>query len=57
MTCIEWREILMVDPEREWDVVKQEDSGSRLGGFYVLGRSHNRIFKPILRYVNTLEDN
>ena len=27
MTCIEWREIPMADPERERDVVKQEASG------------------------------
>ena len=47
----------MDDPERERDVVKQEASGSRLGGSYVLGRSHNRILNPILRDVKTLENN
>ena len=45
----------MVDPEREWDVVKQEASSSRLGGSYVLGKSHNRISNPIQRDVKTLE--
>ena len=29
----------MADPKREWDVVKQEAYGSRLGGSYVFGRS------------------
>ena len=57
MTCIEWRVILIVDPKRERDVVKQEASGSRSGGSYVLGRSRNIIPNPILRDANTLEDN
>ena len=47
----------MVGPEREWDVVKQEASGSKQGGSYVLGRSHNRSPNHILRDVKTLEDN
>ena len=57
MTCIEWREIPLADPKREWDVVKQEASGSKSRGSYVLGRSHNRIPNPILRDVKNLEDN
>ena len=57
MTCIEWREIPMVDPEREHDVVKQEASSSILGGSYVLGRSRNRSPNTIMRDVKTLEDN
>ena len=57
MTCIEWRSILMVDPEREQDVVKQEASGSRSRGSNVLGRSHNRSSNPILRDVKNLEYN
>ena len=47
----------MADLEREWDVVKQEAYGSRLGGSYVLGRIQNRSSNPILRDVKTLEDN
>ena len=47
----------MVYHERECDVLNQEDSGSRLGGSYVLGRSQNRIPNPILSDVNTLEYN
>ena len=47
----------MADPERERDNMKQEVSGSRSGGSYVLGRSQNRIPNPIMRDVNTLEDN
>ena len=54
MTCYEWREILMADPEREHDALKKEYFGSRLGGSYVLGRSQNRIPNPIMRDVNTL---
>ena len=46
----------MVDPERERDVVKQDAYGSKSGGSYVLGRSHNRIPNHIPRDVNTLED-
>ena len=57
LTCIEWGVILMADLEREWDVMKKEDSGSRLGGSYVLGRSQNGSPNPILRDVNTVEDN
>ena len=45
----------MVDPER--DVVKQEASGIRLRGSYVLRRSHNIFSNYIMRYVKTLEDN
>ena len=48
---------MMVDSERERNVVKQEASGSRLGGSYVLGRSQNGILNPILRDVKTSEDN
>ena len=47
----------MADPKREWDVVKKEAAGSRYGDSYVLGRIHNRIPNPIMRDVNTLEDN
>ena len=57
MTCIEWREILIANPKRERDVVKQEASGRRSIGSYVFGRSHNRSPNLILRYVKTLEDN
>ena len=57
MTCIEWISILMVDLEREWDVVKQKASNRISGGSYVLGRSQNRIPNPIMRDVKTLEDN
>ena len=39
MVCIGWRAILMVDPKREHDVVKQEAFGRKSGGSYVLGRS------------------
>ena len=42
---------MMADLEREWDVMKKEAPGSRLGGSYVLGRSQNRIPNPILRDV------
>ena len=42
--------------EREWDAVKQEASGSRLGGYYVLGRSQNISPNPIMRDVKNLED-
>ena len=41
----------MVDPKSDWDVVNQEASSRRSGGFYVLGRSQNRIPNPILRDV------
>ena len=54
MACIEWKSILMVDPEREWDDVKQEASGSISRGSYVLGRIQNRSPNPILRDVKTL---
>ena len=47
----------MANPEREWDVVKQESSGSRSVGSYVLGRIQNRIHNLILRHVKTLKDN
>ena len=47
----------MTDPKRERDAVKQEDSGRRWGGSYVLGRSHNRIPNSIMRDVKTLEKN
>ena len=57
MTCVECREISMVDPEREHDAVTHEDFGSRSRGSYVLRRSQNRIPNPILRDVKTLEDN
>ena len=57
MTCIEWIVIVIDDPNREGDVVKQESSSSRSGGSYVLGRSENGIPNPILRYVKTIEDN
>ena len=56
MTCIEWRVILIVDPERKQDDAMQEASSSISGGSYVLGRSHNRSSNPILRNVKTLED-
>ena len=51
MTCIEWRAILMADHERERNVVKQDASGSRSRGSYVLGRSENKIPNPIMIYV------
>ena len=38
MTCIEWISISVVDPEREWDAMKQEASSSISGGSYVLGK-------------------
>ena len=57
MTCIELRAIPMADPKRERDVVKQESSGSRPRGSYVLGRSQNRSPNPIMRNVKTLEYN
>ena len=47
----------MTDPKRERDAVKQEDSGRRWGGSYVLGRSHNRSHNPIMGDAKTLEDN
>ena len=47
----------MTDPKRERDVVKQEASGNILGGSYVLGRSHNRITNPIMRYAKNIEEN
>ena len=47
----------MVGPEREWDVVKQEASGSISRGSYVLGRSQNRNLNAIMRDVKTFEDN
>ena len=47
----------MVDTEKEQDVVKQEASGSKSGGSYVLGISHNRISNHIMWDVNTLEYN
>ena len=55
--CIEWRVIIIVDPKRERDVVKQEASGSASRGSYVLGRRKNRSSNPILKYVKTLEVN
>ena len=57
MTCIEWGVISIPYLEREWDSVKKQASGSRSGGSYVLGRSQNIIPNPILRDINTLEDN
>ena len=47
----------MANLEREWDVVKQEASGSISRGSYVLGRSQNGSPNHILRDVKTLEDN
>ena len=47
----------MADLEREWDVMKKEASGSRLGGSYVLGRSQNGSPNHILRYVKNIEAN
>ena len=47
----------MADPERGQDDVKQEAYGRRSGGFYVFGRSQNRIPTLILIEVKTLEDN
>ena len=57
MTCIEWKVISIVDSKRERDVVKQEASGSRSRGSYVLGRIQNRISNNILGDIKTLEDN
>ena len=47
----------MVGPERDQDVVKQEASGSRSRGSYVLEISQNRITNPIMKDVKNLEDN
>ena len=57
MGCIEWGVILIVDPTRERDVMKQEASSRKSRGSYVLGRIQNIIPNPIPRDVRTLEDN
>ena len=47
----------MADPKRERNAMKQEASGSRLRGSYVLGRSQNKIPNHILRDVKNIKDN